>query len=196
MRKKSHISLANGLMKNFDSKLISKHKFTFCIASIWPDCRPSFITTPHRIDKTFSLVKRNIFKLVDNDKDFTTLTTANTAHIGVILHYVADYFTYPHNIEYTGTFKDHVYYEKDLKYKIKKYVTGNDVRELKNNATVLTTPDKLFEHISKAHSEYLKTIRSLEQDVKYITQICMDVFISIVAMLGIDISSINCASTI
>ena len=38
------------------------------------------------------------------------------AGLGVIIHYIADYFTFPHNDHYPGNVKDHCYYERDLKF--------------------------------------------------------------------------------
>ena len=33
------------------------------------------------------------------------------AGLGVIIHYIADYFTFPHNDHYPGNVKDHCYYD-------------------------------------------------------------------------------------
>lgn len=185
MRKKSHISLANGLMKCFDEKSVSRHRLTFCVASIWPDCRPSFITTPHSIDKTYDMVKGNIEKLLERNKDKGSLSTKTTAHIGVILHYIADYFTFPHNKEYTGNIKDHVYYEKYLKYAIREYIRSGKASYHKEQATILSSPAKLFEHIDNEHSTFINTNHTMESDVEYIVRMCTDVFVSLIYMLGI-----------
>ena len=185
MRKKSHISLANGLMNAVGEKRISHHKLTFAIASIWPDCQPSFVTTPHHIDVTFENLKKHISNLLNKNKRKDKLTTLSTAKIGVIMHYVADYFTFPHNKEFPGSLKDHCFYERDLKFAIRSYMHNNGAFFHKRKATILSTPQTLFDYIEKKHNEYINAIHTLEHDVDYIVQICTDVFLSLLTMLGL-----------
>ena len=52
MRKKSHISLAGQIMDSLRLEEVFDYKLPFYVGSIWPDCRPSFLTTPHTFDKT------------------------------------------------------------------------------------------------------------------------------------------------
>ena len=49
MRKKSHISLARYLVRNLDDGDLRKHKLSFYIGSILPDCKPSFLYKKHEI---------------------------------------------------------------------------------------------------------------------------------------------------
>lgn len=53
MRKKSHISLARYLVRNLDDGDLRKHKLSFYIGSILPDCKPSFLYKKHEITGTF-----------------------------------------------------------------------------------------------------------------------------------------------
>ena len=59
MRKKSHISLARYLVRNLDDTGLRKHKLSFYIGSILPDCKPSFLYKKHEITGTFPKVKRD-----------------------------------------------------------------------------------------------------------------------------------------
>ena len=43
MRKKSHISLARYIVANTKDEELKKHKLSFYIGSILPDCKPSFV---------------------------------------------------------------------------------------------------------------------------------------------------------
>lgn len=40
---------------------------------------------------------------------------------GEITHYVADYFTFPHNKIYPGGFKEHCAYEEHLKHELRAF---------------------------------------------------------------------------
>lgn len=48
MRKKSHISLAGQIMNSMELDNVFDYRLPFYVGSIWPDCRPSFVTTPHK----------------------------------------------------------------------------------------------------------------------------------------------------
>ena len=43
MRKKSHILLARYIAKNTEDEELKKHRLSFYIGSILPDCKPSFV---------------------------------------------------------------------------------------------------------------------------------------------------------
>ena len=57
MRKKSHISLAQFIVKNSDSLELNQHKKAFYLGSILPDCKPSFLTEKHQFNGTFEKVQ-------------------------------------------------------------------------------------------------------------------------------------------
>ena len=62
-------------------------------------------------------------------------------NLGEITHYVADYFTFPHNKIYPGGFKEHCAYEEHLKHELRAFLKtdlGRMVR-LRSNA-VCTAP--------------------------------------------------------
>ena len=113
MRKKSHISLARYIVANTKDEELKKHKLSFYIGSILPDCKPSFVYKRHEINATFPLVRRNIAYLVEGKKNHTPKRKRMYyKNLGEITHYVADYFTFPHNKTYPGTLKDHCTYGK------------------------------------------------------------------------------------
>ena len=72
MRKKSHISLARYIVANTKDEELKKHKLSFYIGSILPDCKPSFVYKRHEISATFPLVRRNIAYLVEGKKESYT----------------------------------------------------------------------------------------------------------------------------
>ena len=71
MRKKSHISLARYIVANTKDEELKKHKLSFYIGSILPDCKPSFVYKRHEISGTFPLVKKHIEYLVEGKKNHT-----------------------------------------------------------------------------------------------------------------------------
>ena len=124
MRKKSHISLAKHIVQISDIKNFDEHKKAFYIGSILPDCKPSFLTKRHEITGTFDLVEKGMYKLTQGYHRMDELSTMYFTKLGEVMHYVADYFTFPHNKEYPGTMKQHCVYEGQLKHKLREYI-GN-----------------------------------------------------------------------
>lgn len=182
MRKKSHISLAMYLVNNVDTSELFKHRRSFYIGSILPDCKPSFLTTRHEFDGTFQMVKERILKLTTQADFVSGDSCSYMRDLGQIVHYVADYFTFPHNEIYDGSLKDHCVYEKMLKFSLREYIRSGEAERNKRQPACFDTPQALFAFIQKAHEEYLKMKHSVEEDCLYIVRICHQVVISILQL--------------
>ena len=91
MRKKSHLSLAGYIVDIVDADMID-HPLAFRFGSLEPDLVPSFITTKHRIDLTFHKLEKKINKVIDEYDKNKGMTIGLSKDLGVITHYIADYF--------------------------------------------------------------------------------------------------------
>lgn len=189
MRKKSHISLARYIVSSMDVQGLEKHKKAFYLGSILPDCKPSFLTTKHEINGTFEMVQKEILKLTtecDTEKQNERVYFRN---LGQVTHYLADYFTFPHNEIYDGNLKDHCMYEKELKFTLRNYIKSGDAERNRKEACTFRTPEALFNFILKAHEEYLKVKKSVEEDCKYIVWLCHTVVIGIINLFHMHIQT-------
>ena len=166
MRKKSHISLARYLVQNLDDRNLKKHKLAFYLGSILPDCKPSFVYKKHEITGTFEDVKREIRKLSsDYEKKYKRQKSKYYRNLGQVTHYLADYFTFPHNKIYPGNLKDHCVYEEELKRKLRSYLKSPEVKKDKKLVVDLKTPEALIEFIQKSHDDYLRRKNCVEDDI-------------------------------
>ena len=111
MRKKSHISLAWYLMNSEGMDALKLHKGSFYIGSVLPDCMPSFLVRRHTIEDSFEVLEKEFQKLVSHFDPKKGINCYFCRHLGMITHYVSDYFTFPHNANYPGNLKDHCIYE-------------------------------------------------------------------------------------
>ncbi len=183
MRKKSHIALAIGLMDKLQLHDTLNHKYIFCIGSILPDCKPSFLTTPHTFQKTFEKVKEKIKLFLEKMENIYQFGYRDCIILGEIIHYIADYFTFPHNIHYDGNLKAHCYYEKDLKIALRHFLNSDEVVEIRKEVQVYQTKEELFQFIEETHQKYMKRKSFVLEDCRYIVRVCMEVVASIVAIL-------------
>jgi hypothetical protein len=154
-------------------KDLQEHKKSFYIGSILPDLKPSFITKRHTIDETFDDLIDEINKItIDYDVN-KGINCYYARHLGVVTHYLSDYCTFPHNTIFEGNMKEHMHYEKDLKYSLKEYVNREDVQRERNQN--FHSADEIIRYIRKAHKEYLKALKVVHEDVVFIIDLCFKV---------------------
>ena len=83
MRKKSHILLARYLADQMQTTAsLQSHRKAFCLGSILPDIKPSFITRRHEFYGTFDDVKNRMKELADIGLLHTDCMTVTGKTIG------------------------------------------------------------------------------------------------------------------
>lgn len=191
MRKKSHVSLAKHIVNISDMQNFEKHKKAFYIGSILPDCKPSFLTERHEINATFDKVAEGIARLTRvNTTGHGTkeISTMYFTRLGEVLHYIADYFTFPHNKEYPGNMKQHCVYEGELKHRLREYIRSlneQDIMRWKRNLGLTEleqfhSMEDICSFIKEEHRNYIRRgIHSVEEDCKYIVGICSKIAMAI-----------------
>lgn len=184
MRKKSHVSLSIYLINNLDSTLLEDHKKAFIVGSILPDCKPSFVTTKHNMEETFDMVQAFISKLTEDSADYKRISTAYCRKLGEVTHYLADYFTFPHNTVFKGNIRAHCMYEKELKFALRAYIQSGEVYVNKRIAGSFETADELCEFVRDLHTQYLKSKKTVESDCRYIVALCHIVVAGILNLLA------------
>jgi hypothetical protein len=145
-------------------------RFFFKLGSVEPDFNPvtylrGFKTIEHFRGHNYRNVCGTIEHLTFNllytgDSDVKTFY-----YLGKLCHYTTDAFTYPHNITFTGTIREHMRYEKRLKWYF--------IRFLHQNPTppeIRPYSGTLFDMIEHIHQQYLCTKPSKENDVAFTFQ--------------------------
>lgn len=175
LRKKSHILLARYLADQMPSNVsLQSHRKAFCLGNILPDIQPSFVTKRHEYFGTFDEVQGKIKRLIQleptcNDRVFWR-------RAGEVLHYIADYFTFPHNKTFDGTLRQHNSYEKHLKNELKAFVLEGKADMYAENGIRFETLNQLLQYIKEHHRRYLNRKRNIEDDIHYILSVCYQVF--------------------
>ncbi len=182
MRKKSHISLARHIVCNVEPKAFEKHKKAFYVGSILPDCTPSFLTKRHEITGTFDEVVNRIEKLTVGYNGGEEFSTLYFTRLGELIHYIADYFTFPHNKEYDGTLSEHCVYEGQLKHSLRAYIKDIDKAVIASPCNFsrirhqFTSVEEICLFIKNELRRYInRGIHSVEEDCKYIVGICSSI---------------------
>lgn len=172
MRKKAHISLAKYLMSSVEVGELSRHHRSFVFGSILPDCVPSFLTRKHNIEETFEILKRELHKITDEYDMEKGMGTYYCRHLGIITHYIADYFTFPHNEIFTGNLKEHCSYEKEQKFSIRAYVWSEEAKQDSEEAFEFQNAAEICDFIKRMHARYLDAMtHAVRLDCEYIVEL-------------------------
>lgn len=176
MRKKSHISLAGYLVRELELKNLTRYKMSFYFGSVLPDLNPRMFREPHEFDGTYEQFKEYVLQIVSDARNGVCSERGLWRRIGEALHYLADYFTYPHNSSYEGGVKGHCLHERDLKYLLRRYVRTPEALEIferqRELAWEIRDLPQLFQYIESCHEEYLEQRPSVEGDCRWIVQVC------------------------
>ena len=186
MRKKSHISLAKGIIHGLDMDTRIKHRLSFYIGSIWPDLTPSFLVRKHNINDTFHIFQRKMESFISKyrlDKDMGIMTTLR---MGVITHYIADYFTFPHNSHYDGNLKDHCVYEEELKHRMYSYIDNIKENTCKYQVKYMESLKQVEEYIKDKHRNYMSIKGNTADDCGYSFEACINVVASLMAIAVVE----------
>lgn len=183
MRKKSHFILANCLADHIESEQMRYHRTAFCFGNLLPDLKPSFVTVRHEYHVNFETVCTSIRQLVEECGRFEFDSAHYWMRAGEVAHYVADYFTFPHNEHYTGTLVEHSCYEGDLKNRLKAYILDGSAEVHFTKQVEFNCFEQVIEFIKKAHCIYEMKERSVEEDIKFIITVCYQVIQGIVHLV-------------
>ena len=156
------------------TKSLQSHRKAFCLGSILPDIKPSFLTKKHEYFGTFDEVQGKMMALV-NSSPQECKERVYWRRLGEVMHYMADYFTFPHNKNFTGNLYEHNKYEKHLKNYLKRYINSGAAAQLTIIPVHFGSFQELVAYIKKAHEGYLLKERNIVEDIQYILRICSQV---------------------
>lgn len=172
MMMNTHKSLAISFVKNVDlnKKFLINDKH-FIWGNLKPDSVSKYKFKKHYFDESFNMIVNKIQFLssLSLDDIFIRYSVGKfNQELGVICHFLCDYFCIPHyqrwEFKSPGAVKDHVLYENDLNKFSKSY---NVRKELNTSLTC----DDVRMYIYSLQKEY-DGIVSYEKDLQYASHIC------------------------
>lgn len=182
MRKKSHILVARYLADQIPAaKGLQSHRKAFCLGSILPDIKPSFLTKKHEYFGTFEEIQNKMKTLIDSSPQ-EGKERVYWRRFGEVMHYMADYFTFPHNKNFTGNLYEHNKYEKHLKNHLKRYIESGAAGQIVIEPVSFDNFQELVNYIQKVHERYLLKERNIAEDVQYILRTCLQVICGILQL--------------
>lgn len=169
MRKKSHIALTTYLLNQMKDSGAQEHKFSFYLGSILPDIKPSFIYKRHEYSGTIEDTKKKVEELLKMNITKKRHGRKYYRGLGEVSHYLADYFTFPHNTTYDEDMTAHIHYENALKHAIREHLKA--IRYTPYNKIQLPSQKEIFDFVEKNHKNFLKKKSNVENDIQHIVEI-------------------------
>jgi len=158
MNTKDHYILAKeiaGSFKNFGGKI---RRILFIAGCVAPDIN------------VFTYIKGHMF----NDRRQFLSRILNSEkisfyNIGVLIHYISDSFTFPHNSDFRGNMSQHRSYEN----KLHRFI-ANDFGRFAGKINI-PRKSSLSEMFTLLHDEYTAGKKSYENDCQYIYAVCREI---------------------
>lgn len=188
MRKKSHVALALYLAEKLQLKELNRHKKAFAFGSILPDLNPGFVAEPHEFDTTWHKIKAQILEIEAAADCGIYRERMLWMRIGIVLHYLADYFTFPHNTCFQGNLKDHCVHESLQKYLLRAYLLTSESDAVfetqRESGKAICSSQELFAYIEETHEAYMRMqVHSPMNDCLWIVELCSRVMLVLSAMV-------------
>ncbi|MCX7904833.1 MAG: zinc dependent phospholipase C family protein [Caloramator sp.] len=180
MLSSTHLLIAENILSilnnNFVLILDNENFKTGCIM---PDYSLSMFFIPHYKEKSFDFVVNIIDELLKfNDSNMSIFSRK----LGVIMHFLSDYFCRAHNDKNLDSLLNHFKYERKLHSEFLrlpiKDIYLNTLYKLDN--TVLNSSYFITKYINDMHMAYLKAEPSMVEDIKYSLEVCTVICYSII----------------
>ncbi len=178
----SHTRIARILLPYIEESCgVTFDNAAFIYGNLKPDLTGTYLTKRHNPSVMYD-------EVMDMIRDFVRTYTIGTTNgrdlsvdLGVICHYVTDFFTYPHNDDIYGRcLLAHYIYEKRTSLRIAQRV---DARKFERWVAPVIPPftvEALIGRIGEMHARYKDEKPSIANDMVYICQITAMVVLSII----------------
>jgi len=159
-------SIINNIIENFN---IAVDQECFLNGCLKPDYSLPFFFIPHYKDKSFNYIKEIISELTNysftNNKSIKNFYTK----LGVVTHFLCDYFCYAHNNKKFDNIFLHLKYERTL-HNLYEELTIDKTSIFtfeNNNSTEVYSLNTLISFINDMYEKYSLSTPSMERDIYY-----------------------------
>jgi hypothetical protein len=177
----SHIIIGNIVCDYLKQRYnISLDRQSFVRGNVIPDYSMLGVLEPHFPKRSLDFVKKQVAHLADTYLQSAVIGSGCSLNLGIICHYLTDFFCHAHSIGYKQYIINHVRYEKALH----KYLVENKKRIL-GGLSYYSIDDSSAENINKRLFDLLleysiKAEHSFENDITYIIKVCVYAAASII----------------
>ncbi len=158
------------------------HARRFAYGNVKPDLSPMIRTQKHNIGESYDFVRDAIVDLAQSP--FDGQRGAYSYRLGIVCHYVTDFFTFPHNRGFRGTFKQHMNYEMHIHERVVSFRGSLRADALAlHRADLPESVDELLAYLDRMHALYMEAPRAnIHRDLSFALIVCSTLCRTLVAM--------------
>ncbi len=194
MKSTSHFAMGHLLYAALQKRGIYLNRIAFVYGNIAPDYAPTMLVPTHfgkACTRAVDDISSNLSELHLNNSG--RVSAEYSKQLGIMCHYICDYFCFAHNKDFTGSLKQHVAYENRLDSYLRRCCVklyennGNDSVSFfdldgKTAIPLSESSKALSEDIDQLKSDYLSIGNTFRNDLSFAFDACMRCITSIVAM--------------
>lgn len=183
MKATSHFAMAHLLFASLQKRGIYLNRIAFVYGNIEPDQTPAMWFHPHFCkvcSKTTALIVEELANTPVNISG--QIGAYYSKRLGMLCHFLCDYFCFAHNEEFSGNLKQHVAYENELDVFLRRNCLDVLDIDAKDELPVCLNETQLLNEIESSRSEYLKTGFSFQNDLAFAFGICMAAMVNTIAI--------------
>jgi len=144
------------------------------------------------MEETFDIFVKHMEKFVRVLSKRNKIGFRQSIRMGMITHYIADYFTLPHNSHYEGGFKEHCVYEGQQLRFMRSFVDKVREGQFKvERPEALLDIKQVVEYIKRKHQEYVKLHQGVKEDCEFSLETCLCVVLSLFGIASLNASSLS-----
>lgn len=170
----SHIRIGKMVLKRLESEYqISLPKTVF----IWANCRPDYSVKYHKIPHNKEPMKDTFERLayeVSHCKWERDNILFIADRLGVICHFLCDFFCYAHSPSFSGSLKEHIAYESKVNHFLKE---NSELCNRWTNSLLLdreTDVSKSLSWLEERYQSYLQEKMQIVSDVQFSLEVCVE----------------------
>lgn len=156
MNKKGHLLITKKCMEKSLADEFKGYRIWVMLGSIMPD----FLYHTYLMGHTWNATFERTMKRLESLREWGGMNWYSCLWLGYLLHYIEDYFTYPHNTDYQGSLWEHILYEKELT----KYLKEEKQTEAGRNNVCAQNVKELRYLLLEMHEEYVKECQGFQND--------------------------------
>ncbi|MBA4347464.1 MAG: hypothetical protein C0413_01230 [Clostridiales bacterium] len=183
MKSASHHAMGHLLYKALTSQGIKLDRELFVSGNMLPDYLPELILNPHFTQKCQREI--HVFSEALAGQPVTTgetLPPEYSLRLGILCHYLTDYFTFAHTPEFRLGLKEHGAYERRLNDYFRDHYTMEDSVLANHVFTNCDSARDVVSEVSRMKREYYMQEDSLSRDVRFAFSACLGAITRLVAV--------------
>ncbi|PKM74071.1 MAG: hypothetical protein CVU91_03235 [Firmicutes bacterium HGW-Firmicutes-16] len=183
MKATSHFAVAHLLYASLQKRGIFLNRTAFVYGNIMPDQTPAMWFAPH-FGKVCARKSSEILTELSSSPVINSgrVGAEYSKQLGVMCHYLCDYFCFAHNEDFQGGVKQHMAYEIELDTYLRKNCL--EILDMDGVSPIqsFSGTEELIAYNETSKCEYLDIGYSLERDLSYAFDACILSIVNVVAI--------------